>query len=207
MKETKQKILYQGAEALIILKNKTIIKKRVKKSYRIKEIDEKIRKSRTKSESKLFQKASLVVQVPKIKKVDFEKKEIHMDFIKGKKLSEVLDSFKLEKQKKIFRKIGESVAKLHDHNIVHGDLTTSNMILFNENVFFIDFGLGFISSRIEDKAVDLHLLKEALEAKHFRQWKALFEEFLKGYSKSVNYEKVIEQLKKVEKRGRYKQQY
>lgn len=127
-----------------------------------------------------------------------------MPFIKGKKLSENLDNFPITKQKEIMKQVGESIAKIHDADIIHGDLTTSNMILSNERVFFIDFGLGYISKKIEDKAVDLHLLKHALEAKHFKNWKILFEKFLEGYKKGKESKKILERLTAVEKRGRYK---
>ena len=127
-----------------------------------------------------------------------------MPFIDGKKLSEHLDNFPLTKQKSICKRIGESVAKLHDADIIHGDLTTSNMILVEDKIFFIDFGLGFISHKFEDKAVDLHLLKQALEAKHFKNWKQLFDSAFKGYEKSKDSKIVLERLKAVEKRGRYK---
>ena len=86
-------------------------------------------------------------------------------------------------------------------------MTTSNMILKNEEIYFIDFGLGFISRKIEDKAVDLHLLKEALEARHFEHWKILFDDVLKGYKNSKDSDKVLKQLEKVERRGRYKEKY
>jgi TP53 regulating kinase and related kinases len=143
-----------------------------------------------------------------------------MPFIEGKKISESLDSFSLEKQKDICKIIGEEISKLHNADIIHGDLTTSNMILSdnrnkllfpegrsNDNeplIFFIDFGLGYISSKIENKAVDLHLLKQALEAKHFESWEILFNEVLKGYENYKESKKVLERLKAVEKRGRYK---
>ena len=71
-------------------------------------------------------------------------------------------------------------------------------------VYFVDFGLGFHSARIEDKAVDLHLLKEALKAKHFKREQAYFKSVLAGYKESKNSTFVIERLKKVESRGRYK---
>lgn len=202
-----EKILQHGAEALILLDRDKIIKRRVKKSYRLDEIDEEIRKLRTRSEAKLLLKASKITDVPKIKNVDDERKEISMEFLKGKKLSEYLDSFSLEEQKKICRIMGRNIAKLHDADIIHGDLTTSNMILKDGKVFFIDFGLGFSSHKIEDKAVDLHLLRQALEAKHFRCWVALFAEVKHGYSSSKNSGLVLEQFKKVEKRGRYKESY
>jgi len=161
----------------------------------------------------------------------------------GKKLSENLNKFSLKKQKEFCRLMGQNIAKLHDSNIIHGDLTTSNMILVedldnikdienaenvdvnllksrggskmggglknknNFKIYFIDFGLGFISCKFEDKAVDIHLLKQALEAKHFNNWEILFREILKGYSISKNHKIVLERLKTVEKRGRYKGKY
>jgi len=205
-----KKLIQQGAEAEIILKGNEIIKSRVPKSYRIKEIDEKLRKSRTKSETKLLIKASKIIDVP-VPEETKEKFEIILPFIRGKKLSDALDSFNLGKQREICRKIGEEIAKLHKEKIIHGDLTTSNMILVengkeNFKIFFIDFGLGYNNGKYENKAVDIHLLKQALEAKHFKNWEILFEEFIRGYS-SINKteaEKVLERLKLVEKRGRYK---
>ena len=200
----KLKIIQQGAEAKIILSNNSIIKDRIKKSYRIPELDDRIRKLRTRSEAKLLNKASKFIPTPDVIKVDEKAKEIVMDFIDGEKLSDHLDSFPLKKQKEICKSMGESVAKLHDADIIHGDLTTSNMILKNSKIYFIDFGLGFISHKFEDKAVDIHLLRQALEAKHFKHWEDLFEEVLKGYSKSKDSKIVLERLKAVEKRGRYK---
>ncbi|MEK6898391.1 MAG: RIO1 family regulatory kinase/ATPase [Nanoarchaeota archaeon] len=249
-------ILCRGAEAVIILEDNAVIKERARKSYRLKELDEKIRKQRTKSETKLLEKASKIIPVPI--PIKSENYSIIMPFIDGKKLSAHLDNFSMEKQKEICKQIGDSVAKLHDSNIIHGDLTTSNMIYVedysiktnklksdfsintssgrvggnnrastNQNfkiirhepsskesfikktigcLYFIDFGLGFISRKIEDKAVDLHLLKQALEAKHFKNWETLFHEILKNY-KFKDSRRVIEQLKKVEKRGRYKGNY
>ena len=202
-----EKILQHGAEALIILDEDKVIKRRIKKSYRLPQIDEEIRKLRTRSEAKLLLKASRLVSVPEIKNVDEESKEISIEFLEGKKLSEYLDSFSLGDQKKICKMMGKNIAKLHDSDIIHGDLTTSNMILKDEKVFFIDFGLGFSSHKIEDKAVDLHLLRQALEARHFRNWETLFTEVKRGYSSSKNSSLVLEQFKKVEARGRYKSNY
>ncbi|MEK6760362.1 MAG: KEOPS complex kinase/ATPase Bud32 [Nanoarchaeota archaeon] len=202
-----KKIIQKGAEAEIDLVDGKIIKNRIKKSYRIPELDEKIRKLRTRSEAKILEKASKIIDVPKIISSDEKTKKITMEFIDGKKLSEHLNNFSLEKQKEICKKIGENIGKIHEKWIIHGDLTTSNMILKDDKIFFIDFGLGSISQRFEDMAVDLHLLKEALEAKHFQHWEILFEQVLKGYKKSHNSEKVLTQFKKVEKRGRYKEQY
>jgi len=201
---TKLKIIQQGAESIILQEKNRVIKRRIKKSYRISEIDDKIRRQRTRSEAKLLTKAFKLISIPEIIKVDQETKEIIMDFINGKKLSDYLDKFLLKKQKEVCKLIGESTAKLHDADIIHGDLTTSNMILKDNKIYFIDFGLGFISHKFEDKAVDLHLLKQALEAKHFKNWEILFREVLKGYSISKSHKTILERLNKVEKRGRYK---
>jgi TP53 regulating kinase and related kinases len=201
----KTQIISQGAEAIIIKENNQVIKKRIKKSYRISELDKKINKQRTRAEIKLLTKASSIINcpIPEIPK-NKNSTDFKIPFIEGKKLSEHLDSFPLKKQKSILNQIGKDIAKLHAENIIHGDLTTSNMIFFKDKTYLIDFGLGYFNGKYEDKAVDIHLLKQALEAKHFKNWKILFEGLLKGYKNSKNYEKVIQKLKAVEKRGRYK---
>ncbi len=196
----KQNIIGRGAEAILTKEKDCLIKDRIKKRYRIPELDIKLRKSRTKKEAKLLLRAASLIPVPEIISTD-NKEKITMQFIEGKKLSETLDN--LKNKEKICEKIGNNIAKLHDSNIIHGDLTTSNMILSENKVYFIDFGLGFTSKRIEDKAVDLHLLKQALEAKHFQDWETLFTSVLKGY-KTTNKNLILEQLRKVESRGRYK---
>lgn len=209
----KQKVIQQGAEAKIILlednAGRFVIKDRIKKTYRLPKLDEQIRTRRTRSEIKLLQKASRIINAPKplVEKKDKKSTKIKMPFIEGKKLSEKLNDFPLAKQKKVCLQIGKNIAKLHDAGLIHGDLTTSNMILRGEELFFIDFGLGYHSDKIEDRAVDLHLLRQALEAKHFKNWKALFGSVLRGYSESKDSQKVLEQFKKVEARGRYKDSY
>jgi Kae1-associated kinase Bud32 len=206
------KVIQQGAEAKILLNEKDnfIIKDRISKSYRIKELDDRIRKTRTKSEAKILEKASKIINSTTPFFIPVASYQIKMPYINGKKLSEHLNDFPLEKQKQIMKLIGESIAKLHKQDIIHGDLTTSNMILVEDKIpklFFIDFGLGFISKKIEDKSVDLHLLKQALEAKHFQNWKTLFQEVEKAYEKELGLseaKKVFERITSVEKRGRYR---
>ncbi|MEM4330710.1 MAG: KEOPS complex kinase/ATPase Bud32 [Candidatus Pacearchaeota archaeon] len=198
-------IIYQGAEALIFRRDNKIIKRRIKKSYRISELDEKIREQRTRREKKILLKASNVVNVPKVFDEEKDKFEIVLEFINGEKLSEILDGFDIFKKKEIVFLLGKELAKLHNSDIIHGDLTTSNIILKEDKIYFIDFGLSFFSKKIEDKAVDIHLFKQALEAKHWKNWESLFKSFLEGYSQESNdFERIFERLKKVEKRGRYK---
>lgn len=197
------KIIQQGAEAIIYKIDNKIVKDRIPKKYRLPELDRKIIRSRTKSEAKILNKLKSIINVPKVLAEPDSGRMIHMEYIEGKKLSDNLDD--LENKNKIAEQIGKEIAKIHDNDIIHGDLTTSNMIYKEKEnqVFFIDFGLGFHSKRIEDKAVDLHLIRQALEAKHFLHWKQLFENIIKGYD-SKDKDKILEQLKKVEARGRYK---
>jgi tRNA A-37 threonylcarbamoyl transferase component Bud32 len=246
------KLIQQGAEAKIFLneKDNLIIKNRVSKSYRLPVLDNKLTKQRTKAETKLLIKANQIINSPLPVK-SRENNTITMPYINGEKLSTSLNDFPLEKQKQIMTKIGESTAKLHKEDIIHGDLTTSNMILIydeqkgkynysqnnkvnnkynlinndkskiitshggtggndlnsnNFQVFFIDFGLGYISKKVEDKAVDIHLLKQALEAKHFQHWKELYQEFQKAYSKNYpeQSKQIFDRIVAVEKRGRYR---
>jgi Kae1-associated kinase Bud32 len=204
-------ILSQGAEAIITQQGEEVIKQRISKSYRLKELDEKIRKLRTRSEARLLEKASTIISVPKVLKVDDNKKEIIMKAIEGKRLSGNLDKFSSKRQKEICERIGENIAKLHEASIIHGDLTTSNMILHVdennfEDVYFIDFGLGFVSSKAEDKAVDLHLIREAFEAGFANKGEYMFNWLKEGYSKNYkDAQLILERFKAVEKRGRYKQ--
>ncbi|MGV8152404.1 MAG: KEOPS complex kinase/ATPase Bud32 [Candidatus Nanoarchaeia archaeon] len=198
-----QEIIGSGAEALIIKEKDYVLKRRIKKSYRIEEIDEKLRKIRTRSEAKIIEKLFGLINVPKIIHSSDKTKEIKMQYVGGKKLSDYLD--KLKNKKDIIKKIAGGVAKIHNLDIIHGDLTTSN-IIYNakeDKVYFIDFGLGFHSSKIEDKAVDIHLFKQALEAKHFNYWQELFDIFIENYN-SKDKDKILLQLKKVEARGRYR---
>ena len=208
---TNLKLIQQGAEAKIFLQKtpegNIIIKDRISKSYRIPEIDKTIIKRRTKSETKILEKASKIISCPEPIKDVKEFNKIKMPYIEGKKLSLNLDKFPLKEQKEIMKILGKNIALLHKNHIIHGDLTTSNMILKDNKLFFIDFGLGFISQKVEDKAVDLHLLKQALEAKHFTHWEKLLEEVFKSYEKtlgSLEAKKIFERITAIERRGRYR---
>ncbi len=213
------KVLYKGAEAIISEKKQTdasgvysiaVIKERIKKSYRLPEIDEKLRKQRTKSEASLLREAARAgVNVPRIlEENDFT---LTLEKINGNMVKDMLNE---KNMPEICKKIGQSVANLHSFDIIHGDLTTSNMILSSSDIYLLDFGLGFRSGKAEDKATDLHVLREALESTHFewtdasgvktnlaeKAWKII----LKAYKESYKSEKVIGSLKNLEKRGRYR---
>jgi TP53 regulating kinase-like protein len=194
----KQKIA-QGAEAILYRDAGKIIKERVPKSYRIKEIDQKLRKERTKTEARILEKlARIRVNVPRVLKVDEAKATLEIEEIKGEK---VRDYLLKSRDANIFRQIAKQVELMHAAGIVHGDLTTSNMILSKNNIFLIDFGLSGHSDRVEDKAVDLHLLKECLKSKHFEIWESAW----KIFEQSYGVKEVLNRLKVVERRGRYKE--
>jgi TP53 regulating kinase and related kinases len=190
------KEIARGAEAVIYLEKDRIIKHRLPKSYRIREIDETLRKKRTRRETKILEK--LAIPHPKLLNSDDKEMKIEMEYIDGEKLRDVL-------KVKLCKKVGEYVGLMHNENIIHGDLTTSNMILKGKEIYFIDFGLSYFSNKTEDKAVDLHLLKEALLSKHYKEFEKAFKEVIKGYKKTCrNASEAISRLKKVEQRGRNK---
>ncbi len=206
------KQVHQGAEAIIYedAHNNIIIKDRISKNYRIKELDISIRKFRTKREDKVLRKLEeLGVSVPKLLRVDDF--TIVMENIKGAKLKDVLINYDIKDSdckkncKKYFQDLGRIVAKMHSNSIIHSDLTTSNIIIDKSgDLVMIDFGLSFFSQKVEDMAVDIHLFKETLSATHPDFYDIAFKEFLRGYNFSLS-EKVIKRLDIVESRGRYKQ--
>lgn len=195
------KIIDKGAEATINLCNGEIIKAREKKSYRLDEIDERLRKFRTRREAKVLNKLQKInFPAPMLHDMCDKAMQLRMEFVQGNKLRDILYKDPLGLSRELGRKIGI----LHANNIIHGDLTTSNMILDKE-IKFIDFGLSFFSHKAEDKAVDLHLLRQALKSKHHKIWEDCFKEALEGYKKTnPQHSLVLNRLKKVEKRGRHK---
>ncbi|OGM01729.1 Kae1-associated kinase Bud32, partial [Candidatus Woesearchaeota archaeon RBG_13_36_6] len=169
--------------------------------YRIEQIDEKLRRFRTRRESKLLDKLAKLGFTPKLLGSNDKKMIVEMELVDGPRLRDVLNN---KNYKKYCKEIGEKVAILHNNDVIHSDLTTSNMVL-KEQIYFIDFGLSFESSKIEDKAVDLHLLKQALESKHYSIFEQAFREVIKAYKKEAKHaEQILERFEKVEMRGRYK---
>jgi TP53 regulating kinase-like protein len=139
--------------------------------------------------------------------VDVENSAITMEYIKGKQVKQLLDGLPETKRQELCIKIGESIAKLHHHGLVHGDLTTSNMILSaTGQLFLVDFGLGDKTVELEAQGVDLHLLRQALQSTHFQFAETCFAWVLKGYANVVGAtiaESVLVKTREIEKRGRY----
>jgi len=202
----------KGAEAELseVLNNgeRALSKKRLSKGYRNKKLDDKIRKERTRSEARLLREASLVVNTPKIQKVDENETEIVMEFIGGVPLKEII-----EKKPFLCIEAGACIKKIHDIGIIHGDLTTSNIIFIDKpnseefkervksrgNLFFVDFGLGFFSKKLEDRATDLVVFKKTFNATH-SSLKNGWDLVMRGYAPG---KELSERMNAIEKRARY----
>ena len=206
------KEIARGAEAVLYQSKDKVIKHRLKKTYRVKEIDDRLRRFRSNREKKIFQKLEdKGFNAPRLLKTSEKdtvigKNIISMDLIEGDVLKNVLEEIDY---RKCCETIGRMVAELHKNSIIHSDLTTSNMILNQDKnkLYFIDFGLSYFSEKVEDMAVDLHLLRQALESKHHTIHNEAFRHVIVGYSSIVSFSKskeVINRLEKVEKRGRNK---
>lgn len=194
------KLIAKGAEASLFRDGEVLVKERLEKKYRIESLDKKLRKKRTKKEAKVLQKARKIISVPEVLETNLKEYEIKMEFISGKLLKNFLEKCSQKEVKGISKKIGSSIAKLHQKNIIHNDLTTSNLLLKEGEVYFIDFGLAVHSTRIEDKAMDLVVLKKAILATHPKKFSLLWEGILQGYAPS---QKILKRIQKIEKRARY----
>lgn len=189
----------RGAEATIEIKDEGVIKTREPKEYRHEELDKRIRTERTSEELKNIERARKYgAQIPETEKED--EKTLKQEKIEGKQLKKVLkDNIGL------MEFLGRNVSKMHSADVIHGDLTTSNAVYSEEGeLYVIDLGLSQVSDRVEDKAVDLHLLKQVLESSHPNISERAWKKFLAGYKNYENSEEVLERLEEVESRGRYK---
>lgn len=205
-------LLKKGAEASLYLiewyGRKAIVKVREPKRYRPTALDNRIRSYRTIHEPQLIHEAKCAgVSTPLIYMVNVEEASIVMEYIEGPQIKKLLNTTNREKREILCNEIGKSVARLHNYGLIHGDLTTSNMIKsFQDKIVFVDFGLGEKNGELEAKGVDLHLLKRSMQSTHYRFWEQCFQNILKGYTSVLGVkisEKVYEKIKEIEKRGRY----
>jgi len=143
-------------------------------------------------------KAKLIgIRTPVLFEVDRKNSVIIMEYLKAKKIKEKINALK----EKDFLEIGKQISLLHENSIVHGDLTTNNILIDKRKVFFIDFGLGFNSNKTEDFAVDLLGFKRTFLSSHpekIKEWNTI----QKGY-KRKDKKNVLKRVLEVEKRGRY----
>lgn len=197
-----------GAEAKLDsatwMDRSVVLKQRVVKSYRHPTLDRSLQTFRIKNEVRLMLEARRAgVPVPIIYSVDLADSRIVMEEIPGMRVKDALENLPSGKAEEVCRKIGALAARLHANDIVHGDLTTSNMLLDDDRVVVIDFSLGSKTSELEDKGVDMHLLEEAFHSAHYRRselYEAVKESYVRAYPAGAA---VLKKVKEIEKRGRY----
>jgi len=194
----------EGAEAVVyygkFLGRDAIVKDRVKKGYRIPEIDGEIRLQRTRREAKILGVASGAgINVPRV--LLAAKTKIFMSKIDGIGMAGVMRGEHDIPGGMLERAIydaGRAAGALHNSDIAHGDYTPANLIIDHKGrLWVIDFGLAAMTKSVEEKALDLLLMKRSLE-------KALFQKFMDGYrTVSKGQVEIIDRLKEIERRGRY----
>ncbi|XP_063981373.1 EKC/KEOPS complex subunit TP53RK [Diachasmimorpha longicaudata] len=219
-------LIAQGAEARvykgIYLGRETLVKERFKKTYRHPDLDESLSKDRVKNESRAIVRAKIAgVSTPTIFYVDLEERSIYMEYINNAIPLKLYIDTKIENkidEKMWMNGLGEAlgvlIAKLHSKHLIHGDLTTSNILVKNELIereetrkdafIFIDFGLARIDSTVEDKAVDLYVLERSLLSSH-SQVPGLFSVIMTSYQAHVDDKQrrdIVAKYEDVRARGR-----
>ncbi|KTW29404.1 Kae1-associated kinase Bud32 [Pneumocystis carinii B80] len=231
MQENTEKILIkQGAESIVY---KTLfltgiiclLKVRPAKLYRHPLLDERLTKHRINIEARLLYKCYRGgVSCPSIYFVDIKKRELWIEWIEGKTVRDQLIQWESnigmyeQVYKPIMESIGRNIGLMHQLDVVHGDLTTSNIMIrlqssqelflpmtesvkSNEAVI-IDFGLGCVTQMIENKAVDLYVLERTFQSTH-PQCSFMFKYIIDAYSETCkNAKQVLKRLEEVRLRGR-----
>ncbi len=202
------KVIRRGAEAEIrrdvFMGRSVLVKSRVPKAYRHPELDRSLRAHRTRVEARLLQEArSCGVPTPIIYHIDTVSAEIWMQEIEGPRAKDALMKAGPDEVRAISQEIGRMVARLHSHGMTHGDLTTSNMILRDGRVFFIDLSLGSKAASLEEMGVDMHLLREAFQSAHSDMMYA-FDIIAETYAREhAGGREVLAKVRDIEERGRY----
>jgi len=206
------RLIRMGAEANLYLAKwfgrEIIVKERIEKSYRLGLLDHQMRRYRTVHEAQMIHEAKKAgVPTPVIYLIDEQKCRIFMELLQGPRLKEALSAMSPNRRGSICHLVGGLIGKLHRNRLVHGDLTTSNMILADDgNVSFIDFGLSFHSDQTEDRGVDMHLVRRALNSTHFAYAESCYKSVVTGYESVLGSrfaKTVLTRAKEIEKRGRY----
>jgi Kae1-associated kinase Bud32 len=210
------RVIYRGAEADLLRGRwcglDAVFKFRRPLIYRLKVLDDAIRRQRTAREAEMIHDAKRSgAHTPLLYFVDTGNALIVMQWVKGRRLKEAVSSLTPEVVASIFAELGGEVARLHSSGIMHGDLTTSNVLLDNDDngddeLTLIDFGLAIRTTRLEDRAVDLRLVKETLTGAHSEVASKAYAALLEGYGGEVGageVRAVTRQVAEIERRGRY----
>ncbi|KAF9108215.1 TP53 regulating kinase [Mortierella sp. AM989] len=205
-------LIKQGAEARVYLvpfyERQAIIKERFAKAYRHPTLDKKLTSRRVFQEARCLNRCQkALIDTPTVYMVDVEKSLIFMEYIEGSSVRDYLvtaEGQAAEAQQKVATEIGRALGLMHNIDVVHGDLTTSNLLMRKESdaVVLIDFGLSYVSQLIEDKAVDLYVLERAFTSTH-PNTEVMFGQILEAYGQSGKASKqILKKLEDVRLRGR-----
>lgn len=213
-------LIKQGAEAKLhkgtYLGKSAIIKERFVKAYRHPDLDKNLTKERIKAECKAIVKCKAAgVITPTIYYADLTKRIIIMEYFENNIMAkDFIAKSESDSTEKLSQRIGQELAKMHSADIIHGDLTTSNILLINKKnsqlenfdeleIAFIDFGLSHIDSSAEDKGVDLYVLERALLSTHSNA-ESIFPVILSAYKKQYGKKckEIITKYEEVRARGR-----
>jgi Kae1-associated kinase Bud32 len=204
--------LHRGAEADLSLATigpwRVVIKRRVRKEYRHPSLDEQIRHARTLSEASIIYEARAAgARVPSIVGVDIENNAIAMTHLDGTVARQRLDDMSITEARKLLRSIGEQIGLLHTASIVHGDLTTSNVIVSPSGApFIVDFGMSRRSIEPEDRGVDIHLLQRSIVASHSKNPSSMMNAMIIGYEQTAGKrvaDSTWRKAREIARRGRY----
>ncbi|XP_020839402.1 EKC/KEOPS complex subunit TP53RK [Phascolarctos cinereus] len=210
-------LVKQGAEARVyrgrFLGRAAVIKERFPKRYRHPTLDSQLSRRRTLQEARALLRCRRAgILAPVVFFVDYTSNCLYLEEIEGSlTVRDYIQSIQMtetdpEKLSLLARKIGKVLAQMHDEDVIHGDLTTSNMLLKTPieqlSLVLIDFGLSFISALPEDKGVDLYVLEKAFLSTH-PNTETLYQDLLKSYSsESKKSGPVLKKLDEVRLRGR-----
>jgi len=204
-------LLYKGAEADVIKGRwcglEAVYKVRKRLPYRLPELDSEIRRQRTVHEGEMIRSAKRAgVSSPFLYFVDPGRATLVMEFIEGKRMKDLVGSLPPKEISSLFGQMGAEVARLHAAGIMHGDLTTANIVRRDGDLVFLDFGLSMHSQRVEDHAVDLRLIKETIVGAHSEVASPALASLFEGYGSVAGERRartVLKQLRAIERRGRY----
>lgn len=180
-----------------------VVKQRVVKGYRHPELDRALQSFRIRNEVRLMLEARRAgVSVPVVYSVDLAANRIVMEEVPGMRVKDALQDPAVDGEA-VCRRIGAIAGQLHANDIVHGDLTTSNMLLDGDRIVLIDFSLGQKTAELEDKGVDMHLLEEAFHSTHHSRGE-LYDVVKGAYTAEYSGgDEVLRKVKEIERRGRY----
>lgn len=205
-----ERLVAKGAEADLYVLDwnglKTIKKVRKPKKYRHPDLDRQLTRTRTNHEADIIHRAKRHgVSTPLLYNVDNVRGIIVMEYIDGVKVRDLVDQLDDDERYRLFKRIGYYAGLLHKSGIIHGDLTTSNIIKSGDRVVFIDFGLSEVNFEVEKRGVDLNLMNRMLTSTHYKYQEALLSAFKEGYRESMGKEAgaALERMDEVSKRGRY----